>query len=88
MSELFRARCTGGNLIITETTISVELGQIKSESMLRSSLSSVDSKLAVPSLFGLGGGTNLTFIGRGGERLHANLVKPKVAQEIVRLLRG
>ncbi len=35
---------------------------------------------------GFGGGTNLVFHVQGAERLEADFVKPKVAQEIVGLL--
>lgn len=86
MPELFRSRCKQGTLIVTDQQIRVELGQLKQQSLSRSSLTGVDSNLAIPSLFGMGGGTNLTFHGQGGERLHADLVKPNIAREIVSLL--
>jgi hypothetical protein len=86
MSELFRARCTQGKLVITDDAISIELMGKPKQIMYRSSLTRIDSKLAVPSIMGQGGGTNLTFHGRGGEVLHANLVRPNIAQEIVGFL--
>ncbi|HEU5381979.1 MAG TPA: TIR domain-containing protein, partial [Ktedonobacteraceae bacterium] len=52
--ELLRARCKQGKLIVTNKKIAIELhgfGQtIKSQTLLRSSLSSIDSKLAVAPL--------------------------------------
>ncbi|HEU5382916.1 MAG TPA: hypothetical protein VFV38_46505, partial [Ktedonobacteraceae bacterium] len=52
--ELIRARCKQGKLIVTNKKIAIELhgfGQtIKSQTLLRSSLSSIDSKLAVAPL--------------------------------------
>lgn len=88
MQELIRTRCTQGHLVITEDYIRVELGGPfpKQQTLYRSSLTGIDSNVAVPSVFGLGGGVNLVFHGQGIERLHANLVKRKVAQEIVGML--
>lgn len=90
MAELIRTRCTQGTLIITEDYIRVELKVpitgSKQQTILRSALTGIDSKVAVPSVLGMGGGTNLVFHGQGVERLHADLVKPKVAQEIIGLL--
>jgi hypothetical protein len=84
--ELVRTRCTQGKLVVTDHLVRVELFQLKQESMARSSIVGIDYKLAVPSVFGLGGGADLTFHGQGGERLHANLVKPKIAKQIMRML--
>ena len=86
MQELIRVRCKQGHLIITDEFIRVELGSIKQQTLYRSSLTGVESKIAVFPTFGLGGGINLIFHGKGGEVLHADLVKPKVAQEIVGML--
>lgn len=88
--ELIRARCKQGKLIITNTRIIIELsgfGQpIKSQMLLRTSLSSLNSKLAVAPVFGAGGGINLTFHGRGKEQLNADLVPIKEANVIIALL--
>lgn len=84
--ELIRVRCTQGKLVITDHLVRVELFQLKQESMARASIVAIDYKLVVPSLFGLGGGADLIFHGQGGERLHANLVKPKIAKQIMRML--
>lgn len=89
MTELIRTRCTQGYLVITEDLIIVELGKggsIRQQTMFRSSLTDVASSLGVISVMGLGGGTNLAFKSQSGEVLHANLVKPSVAREIVSLL--
>jgi hypothetical protein len=88
--ELIRVRCTQGKLIVSNKKIAIELtgfGQIfKSQSLLRSSLTSIDNKLVAMPIFGMGGGTNLAFHGKGGEILNASLVPPKEAQKIVELL--
>ena len=87
MQELIRTRCKQGHLVITDEHIRTELpGGIRQAILYRSSLTGVDSNVAVFPMFGLGGGTNLIFHGKGGEVLHADLVKPKVAQEIVGML--
>jgi len=87
MQELIRTRCKQGWLVITDEYIRVELsGNLRQQTLYRSMLTGVDSKVAGFPLFGLGGGTNLVFHGQGLERLHADLVKPKMAQEIVGML--
>ena len=88
MAELIRTRCTQGKLIITDEYIRVQLGGpfSKQQTLYRSMLTGIDSQVAVPSVFGMGGGVNLVFHGQGIERLHASLVKPKVAQEIIDML--
>ncbi|GHO88030.1 hypothetical protein [Dictyobacter formicarum] len=86
MADLIRTRCKQGTLIITDNQIKIELGQLRQQTLARSALTGVDSSMGVPSVFGLGGGTNLVFHGQGAERLHADLVKPNVAREIVNLL--
>lgn len=90
MTELFRARCTQGTLVVTDDLIIIELGNggsIRQQTMFRSSLTGVDSRMGVVSIFGMGGGTNLTFRSQSGEILRADLVKPSVAKEIVSALR-
>lgn len=88
--EFVRARCTQGKLIVTNKKIAIELTSfskvIKSQTLLRSSLTGIDSKLAVPSVFGMGGGMNLTFYGKGREKLKAELVPLKEAQAILGML--
>ena len=90
MAELIRTRCKQGKLIVTDEYIRVELTagswNINQQTIYRTSLTGIDSKMVLPAIFGMGGGTNLVFHGQGAERLHADLVKPKVAQEIISLL--
>lgn len=88
MAELVNTRCTGGRLILTDTVISVELFNLRSETLAREAFSSLDYRLVSPSFFGLGGGCNLVFHGKGGERLHANMVKPILAKKIRTILTG
>jgi hypothetical protein len=88
MSNIIETRCTQGKLIVTDEFVRVQLGGpfSRQQTLYRSSLTGVDAHVGVPSVFGLGGGTNLVFHGQGAERLHANMVKKKVAQEIVGML--
>lgn len=83
---LIETRCKQGKLIITDQSIRIELGQLKQQSLLRSALTGIDAIMGAPSIFGMGGGTNLTFHGQGGDRLQADLVKPGIAQEIKSML--
>ncbi len=87
MTELIRTRCKQGTLIITDEYIRTELpGGVQQHTLYRTALTGIDSQMGAPSLFGLGGGTNLVFHGQGGEELRADLVKPSVAKEIVGML--
>ena len=88
MAELLKTRCKQGKLIITDTHIIIELGNLRSSTLARASFTSLDSKMGVPSVFGLGGGTNLTFHGQGAEILHADLVPPKDAKQVAAILTG
>jgi hypothetical protein len=85
MSEI-RTRCAQGTLIVTNESIRIELGKLRQQSLARSALTGIESGMAAPSVFGLGGGTNLIFHGKGGERLQANFVNPGKAEEIKRML--
>ena len=84
--ELIRTHCKQGKLVITDEYIRVELGSLRQSTLFRSMLTGIDSTMAVPSVFGVGGGTNLVFHGQGAELLRADLVNPKMAQQIVDLL--
>jgi len=84
MSEI-RTRCTQGKLIVNDQYIRIELGQLKQQTLLRSALTAIDSKMAFPSIFGFGA-TNLIFHGQGVERLQANFVKTSVARDIKSML--
>ncbi len=88
MQEYFRVRCKQGWLVITDEYIRIYLGGLlaKQQTLYRQVLTGIDSRVAVPSIFGFGGGVNLVFHGQDVERLHASMVKPKVAQEIVGML--
>jgi hypothetical protein len=83
--ELICTRCTGGALIITDEYIRVQLPGImgRQQTLYRSSLTGIDSSIVAPVIFGHGGGMSFTFHGTGAERLHANYVGMKDAQEIV-----
>ena len=85
---LFRTRCKQGTLLLTDTAIIVQLGSLRSETMLRTALTNLESKVAVPPVFGKGGGTNLIFSGQGGTTLHADLVPPRDAEMIQAMLRS
>lgn len=84
MAEL-RTRCGQGKLIITDQAIRIELGQLKQQSLARSSLTGIDSLMAFPNIFGLGR-TTLVFHGQGGDRLRAEMVPTNMAKEIKSLL--
>lgn len=88
MKIIVNTRCTGGRLLLTDDMISVELLKYRTHTMSREAFSSLDYKLIVPSIFGFGGGVNLTFHGKGGEKLHADMVKPIMANKIRMLLTG
>ena len=84
--ELFRVRCKQGQLIITDEYIRTELPfSAQQHTLYRAALTGVDSQMAVPSVLGAGGSTNLVFHGQG-EALRADLVNPKMAKEIVAAL--
>lgn len=88
--ELIHTRCKQGELILTNKRIVIQLSTfgrvLKPQTLLRSSLTSIESKLVVAPILGMGGGYNLTFHGKGREELHADLVPPKEAKEIIALL--
>lgn len=86
VSILIETCCAAGKLIITDDLIRTQLGSLKSESLSRSNLVGLDYKMVAPSIFGMGGGANLTFHGKGGERLEAKYVKIKDAKQIMQLL--
>jgi hypothetical protein len=64
----------------------VELGRLRQQVLTRGSLTGINYKQMIPSLFGWGGAATLIFHGQGAERLQVDLVKPKIAQEIMKLL--
>ena len=94
MAELYRARCAQGHIIVTDDAVLIELGAapgsggmpMRQQRLPRSMMTSVDAKVTMMSLFGMGGAVTLTIHGQGAEVLRATLVPPKAAREIVRLL--
>jgi hypothetical protein len=89
MQELIRTRCAQGWLVITDEFIRIELrGSFSRQTTLyRSMLTGIDSRVTMPTFFGLtSGAAELIFHGQGTENLKATMVKLKVAQEIVGLL--
>jgi hypothetical protein len=86
MEKLIETRCKQGKLIITDQDIRVKLGPLRESTLPRSSLSSIDTAMAVPAIFGLGGGTNLLFHGQGAQVVRADLVKTTKARAILVLL--
>jgi hypothetical protein len=86
MATEIKTRCTQGQLVVNELMITVGLGNVQSQSMPRSMLTSLDSKMVVPSIFGFGGGVNLVFHGQGTTTVLAGSVKMKDANAIKKLL--
>ena len=71
--------------IITNVDIRVETHD-KKVILARGALTGVDCREVIPSVFGMGGASALVFRGQGAERVEVKPVKPKVAQEVMRLL--
>lgn len=76
MTELLRARCKQGKLIITDEAITIELPSFsktrRSETIERP-IVALDTEVISPAIFGKGGGANLTFTTTTAE-LKANWV--------------
>ncbi len=92
MEELIRTRCTQGWLLITETSIIVELTTfgktLKSEMMLRSAFVDLDAKAVGMTLFYKKPVMNLVFHGQGGKVIKAGMVNGEDASAIITLLTG
>lgn len=86
MATEITARCKQGKLVVSDTMIKVQLGDWREQSMQRSMLVGIDSKLVVPAVFGFGGGVDLVFRGQGTEVIEAGLVQPKIAKKIKAML--
>jgi len=84
-ASILSARCKQGRLIITDDQIRIE-NAARQQAMPRSMLTAVAHELKWPSIFGLGGAATLIFHGQGGASIQADLVPPKKAQEVLRLL--
>lgn len=82
MAELIRVKCTGGELVITEKEIAVELkkllggGLLKRESIARSQIVGNDEKVHATNGF-----VDFTFRG-ANKTLVAKLVKPADAERV------
>ncbi len=64
MTELLRARCKQGKLIITGEAITIELpsfGKTRRSETIERPIMTLNTKVTSPAVFGKGGGANLTF---------------------------
>jgi hypothetical protein len=84
--ELIKTRCKQGSLVVTDQVVRVHLLGMESRTIVRSAIVAIDYELTIPSVFGYGGGASLVFHAQSGDQLHADLVKPKIAKEIMQLL--
>ena len=88
MSTLLSVSTGSGKLTITEQSVVLDIpGGRKSEQMARTLITSVDAHKLMPSLFGMGGGSDITIHTSDGRKLTLRFVKPKDADAILRLLR-
>ncbi|HEY1351693.1 MAG TPA: toll/interleukin-1 receptor domain-containing protein [Ktedonobacteraceae bacterium] len=89
--EQLRTSCRQGQLVLTDKRIIVEppgMGPAAGPHMLlRSSLAGVESSLAAAPIFGMGGCVNLTFRGKSGEILVADIVAIHTANALLTLLK-
>jgi len=86
MTAPFTARCAQGRLILTSAAILVERGNVRSQTLSRSSLTALDMRMTL--LFPFLSRYRLTFHGAGGERLVASSVRSRDAKRVKRLLTG
>ena len=84
--ELIKTVSKQGELIITDQVVRIHLAGLESRTMVRSAIVAIDYNLTIPSVFGFGGGASLVFHAQSGDQLRADLVKPKIAKEIMQLL--
>jgi len=83
---LIETTCSKGKLIITDTLIKVKFGDISEQTMLRSSLVGIDSKVTFRSLLGKPRAMRLIFRGQGTESIEVGMVPVEAAKQIVALL--
>jgi hypothetical protein len=83
---MIRTRCTDGWLVLSDHMISIEGPRIN-QSLSRADITNVATRLQVPSVFGFGGGVELTVYEKGGNHLKARMVNPKQAKRIIQALR-
>jgi hypothetical protein len=94
MADLLRTRCTAGWLVITDEAVRIErAGGTKgwipgamAQMMPRAGIVGATINVRIPAIFGQGGGSDLTFTNMGGMVIVARTVKPRDAQEALRLL--
>ena len=86
MAELIRVKCTGGDLVITDREIAIELkrpfggGLIRRDSIIRAAITGQNAKTHVTNGF-----VDFTFSG-AGKQLVAKLIKPADAQRVQAIL--
>lgn len=85
--NIIKTRCTQGWLILDEQGLHIE-GPRVNQSLSRGLITNYRTRQEVPSIFGMGGGVELTVQERGGNTLQANMVKPKDAEKIIAELQG
>jgi hypothetical protein len=81
-------RCAQGRLIITDTFIIVERGNLRSASLPRTALSGVDVRMSIWIPLPGMSRYRLTFHGQGNERIHASNVSKRAARQVKALLTG
>ena len=86
MPELLNVPCAQGRLIVTDSHVIVERGNLRSATIPRSALSDVDVKMTLW-FFGWTR-YNLVFRSMGAERVRATNLSRKNAQAAKRLLTG
>lgn len=91
MAEVLRAQTGQGKLVITEEMVTLEVPAVvgggKSRSMARAAIVSVDERVTVPSVLGMGGMMRIILRDAGGNALELDRVPAKVAKQVLALLR-
>lgn len=88
MSTLYEARTGSGKVTITESSVTIDApGGRKSETVPRAAIARIDAKTVMASLFGIGGGRELTIHTNDGRKVVIRLIKPKDAAAMLALLR-
>jgi len=84
MDTLFKTRCTKGYLVVYKDKVSIEMHVlgVHNENVLNlAQITGVELKTTIVSVLGMGGAVTITVHGTGNQKLEANMVKPKEAQE-------
>lgn len=92
MAELLRIQTGSGVLIVTETSVTLErpslaFGGRKPQTIMRSAITSVDSKVTIPAVLGRGGAMRIVLHGQGSDVMEINGVPLKAAEQLLSLLR-